>query len=142
MLSETPVSIKICFGPELVFTRSAISGTNSECISRTSLSSLTFHSSLISFALDVVKVFSSSCQFVRWEFLPSVSQSAAKATTQIWVTASMVEKRGIAYLQFLQPNVPNGDLAGTFNLEPDQTVFSELGWVVIDQDRHNVTVHD
>jgi hypothetical protein len=45
-----------CFGPELVFTRSAISGTNSECISRTSLSSLTFHSSLMSFALAAVKV--------------------------------------------------------------------------------------
>ena len=66
----------ICFTPAGVLTRSMMSGGNSECICRGSLSSLSFHCSFISFTLDGFRIFSSFCQAVRWELPPSVSQSA------------------------------------------------------------------
>src|SRR5713226_3990550 len=79
MLSETPASIKTCLGPPGVFTRSMISGGNSECIWRGSLSSLIFQSNFMFLTFAVVRIFSSFCHAVRWELPPSVSHSALQA---------------------------------------------------------------
>ena len=65
-----------------MLTRPAISSGNSECIWRTSLSSLVFHSSFMSLTLSVLRIFSSFCQAVRWTLPPSVSQSAPQLKTQ------------------------------------------------------------
>src|SRR2546429_215863 len=65
MLSDTPVAMPISFGPLLVLTFSAMSIGNRACICRGSLSSFTFHRSLMFFAFAVVRILSSLCQLVR-----------------------------------------------------------------------------
>src|SRR5215471_14470312 len=80
MLSDTPVTTLISLGPLLVVTRPTIKAGSSECISRGTLSVLTFHRSFIFFTFSVVSVFSSFCQAVRCGLPPSVSQSAPITT--------------------------------------------------------------
>src|SRR5579871_51193 len=143
MLSETPVSSAICLTPEPVLTRSTMSGGNRECIWRGSLSSFTFHSSFMFRAFAGVRIFSSFCQFVRCGLLPSVSQSAPHAVRQPSAIRSVLGILCIGSpLQFLEPDVPNADLAGSFDLEANQTALAELSRIIIDQDGHDVAVDD
>src|SRR5687768_15572119 len=81
MLSEMPATIATCFGPAAVNTRPTISGGNSACISRGSLSVLYFHSSCIPFTFDTLRMCSFFCHAVRCGSPPSVSQSASAPST-------------------------------------------------------------
>src|SRR5712671_5385102 len=96
MLSETPATIAICLAPPGMVTLSTISGGKSACIWRTSLSSLIFHSSLVSRTLDVVKIFSSFCHAVRLTSPPSVSQSALQARTTVSVNTQTIDSLRIS----------------------------------------------
>ena len=76
MLSDTPATIAISFGPAAVVTLPAMSGGNSECIWRGWLATLTFHSSFMSLTLSLLRIVSLRCHAVRCGSPPSVSQSA------------------------------------------------------------------
>ena len=65
MLSEMPATTATCLGPAAVLTRPTMSGGNSACISRGSLSVLYFHSSFIPFTFDTFRMRSFFCQAVR-----------------------------------------------------------------------------
>jgi CMP-2-keto-3-deoxyoctulosonic acid synthetase len=65
MLSEMPETIATCFGPALVVTRPTISGGNSACISRGTLSVLYFQRSFIPFTFDTFRMCSFFCHAVR-----------------------------------------------------------------------------
>src|SRR5215470_8086839 len=143
MLSETPVSMAICRGPALVFTRSISSGGNSECISRGRLSSLIFQSSLMSLALAGLRSFSSFCQLVRCGLLPSVSQSALRAPIAARESANTVDTTRIntpRSLLPLQPDVSYANFPGPLDLESNQAAFSERGGVIVYQDGHDMTI--
>src|SRR5262249_46543042 len=81
MLSDTPVTTAISFGPVFVVTRLTTSVGNMECISRGTLSVLTFHRSLMFLTVAIESVFSSFCHAVRCGLPPSVNQSAPTATS-------------------------------------------------------------
>src|SRR5260370_16810832 len=98
-LSDTPVTTTICFGPSRVDARPTTSAGSSECISRGTLSSAIFHTSLMSLALRVVRIASSCCQAVRRALPPSVSQSAG------WLVLPLSEYFGTTFRNsiFLHP---------------------------------------
>src|SRR5437867_3925345 len=81
MLSETPATTATSLSPLGVLTLPAMSGGKRLCICRGWLSSLTFHSSFISFTLSFVRIVSFRCHAVRCGSPPSVSQSV------FWVCA-------------------------------------------------------
>src|SRR5262249_14259577 len=81
MLSDTPVTTAISFGPVFVVTRLTTSVGNMECISRGTLSVLTFHRSFMLLTFAIESVLSSFCHAVRCGLPPSVNQSALTATS-------------------------------------------------------------
>src|SRR5918994_826242 len=122
MLSETPATTAICLCPLAVVALPTISGGNSECICRGSLSSLIFHSSFMSLTLPVVRIVSFCCQAVRRESAPSVSQFAGACavrgdrptvtthTAKPTALRSLVRRIGLSLLLQLECDVAQFEL--------------------------------